>query len=818
MVRQLPSGTVTFLHELGAQAYADALAEHRRALREAFSRHGGVEVDTQGDAFFVAFPTAPGALAAVRQSLAALASGPIRVRMGLHTGTPHVTTDGYVGADVHRAARIAAAGHGGQVLLSKETRELLEDAFVDLGEHRLKDFAAAVPIFQLGAEAFPPLKTISNTNLPRPASSFVGRETEIGEITALLRDGVRMLTLTGPGGSGKTRLAIEAATALVPSFKAGVFWVGLAPLRDPTLVPEAIAQTLGAKNGLADHIGERQLLLLTDNLEQVASAAGELATLVERCPNLRVLATSREVLRVRGEREYAVAPLADPDAIALFCDRAGTEPDATIRELCRALDNLPLAVELAASRASVLTPRQMLERISTWLDLLKGGRDVDPRQRTLRATIEWSHELLSHEEQALFARISVFAGGCTLEAAETVADADLDTLQSLVDKSLVRHTEERFWMLESIRSYAAERLGEADDRDSVRGRHATHFLELAERLDAAMRAGDPEEGPVSGLELEINNLRTAVDFGLETGDSPLVRQITTAVPMYWMVRGLYVEGRSWLERALALDETRDETRRRLLSALGMLAYAQGDRRAAVKASDEAALLASDLGGETERIALLGDQAFAALQKGDFATAEGLYRERLGVAIAVDNGVATSSCRLNLAYIAMKTRRLETAEALLAENLPFVRSRGQARCEATTLASLAETNLYRDRHQECGDDALLGAIRALQIRDNPLAVYCLELLAASTAAQGDLERAATILGATDAARETMGVGPDEDEAAIRAKTLEWLGSEPEPFAEAWEQGRHLDLPRALEIAKADPTGRATSAEPPSASAL
>ncbi len=814
MVRRLPSGKVTFLftdiegstkllHELGAEGYADALAEHRRVLRDAFEAHGGVEVDTQGDAFFVAFPTATGALAAVRESLAALASGPIRVRMGLHTGTPHVTSDGYVGADVHRAARIAAAGHGGQVLLSQETRELLEDAFVDLGEHRLKDFAAAVPIFQLGAEAFPPLKTISNTNLPRPASSFVGRETEIGEITALLRDGVRMLTLTGPGGSGKTRLAIEAATALVPSFKAGVFWVGLAPLRDPTLVSEAIAQTLGAKNGLADHIGERQLLLLTDNLEQVASAAGELATLVESCPNLRVMATSREVLRVRGEREYAVAPLADPDAIALFCDRAGTQPDATIRELCRALDNLPLAVELAASRASVLAPRQMLERISTWLDLLSGGRDADPRQRTLRATIEWSHDLLTREEQALFARISVFAAGCTLEAAEAVADAELDTLQSLVDKSLVRHTEERFWMLESIRTYAAERLEEADDRDAVRRRHATYYLQLAERLDAVIRAGDPEEGPVSALEVEINNLRTAVDFGLETGDAPLVRHITAALPMYWIVRGLYAEGRHWIERALALDEKRDETRRRLLSALGTLAYAQGDRRAAVAASDEAALLASDLGGETETIARLRDQAVAAMQKGDLQTAEELFHERLGVAIAVDNGVATSSCRLNLADIARKSRRLETAGELLGENLPFVRSRGQARCEAYTLASMAETNLYRDRHQESGDNALLGADLALQIRDNPLAVYCLELLAAATAARGDLDRAATILGATDAARETMGVDLDEDEVAIRATTLERLGSERGPFAEAWEQGRRLDIPSALEIAKAAP---------------
>ena len=262
---ELPSWTVTFLftdvegstrllHELGAERYAEALAEHRRVLREAFAAHGGVEVDTQGDAFFVAFPTAPGALAAAGEALAGLAAGPIRVRIGVHTGTPHVAEEGYVGVDVHRAARIAAAGHGGQVLLSKETRELVAVEVMDLGEHRLKDFAEPVWIFQLGPERFPPLKTISNTNLPRPASSFVGRDREVAQVTSLLQDGARLLTLTGPGGSGKTRLAIEAAAELVPEFKAGVFWVGLAPLRDPTLVTDTIAQTLGAKDSLAEHI------------------------------------------------------------------------------------------------------------------------------------------------------------------------------------------------------------------------------------------------------------------------------------------------------------------------------------------------------------------------------------------------------------------------------------------------------------------------------------------------------------------------------------------------------------------------------------
>src|ERR671925_1773649 len=356
--RRLPFGTVTFLftdiegstqllRELGPERYADALDKHRLILRKAFSTHGGVEVDTQGDAFFVAFPTADGALAAAQDAKDALADGPIRVRMGIHTETPHVTAEGYVGVDVHRAARIAAAGHGGQVLLSAATAtDLTRNGLLDLGEHRLKDFDDVVSIFQLGTEPFPPLRTISNTNLPRPASSFVGREREIGDVVSLLRARARFLTLTGPGGSGKTRLAIEAAAELVPDFKAGVVWIGLAPLRDHSLVIEAIANTLGAKDGLAEHIGERELLLLLDNLEQVIEAAPHLAALVESCRNLRLLVTSRELLRVSG----------------------------------------------------------------------------------------------------------------TLDAAEDVADSDLDTLQSLVDKSLVRHTQERFWMLETIREYPLERL------------------------------------------------------------------------------------------------------------------------------------------------------------------------------------------------------------------------------------------------------------------------------------------------------------------------------------------------------------------------
>ncbi len=401
MRRDLPTGTVTFvftdvecstrlLEELGADAYGELLSRHHEVCRSAWAAHGGVEVDTAGDAFFVAFPTASGALAAAADAQEALDELGLRVRMGVHTGEVSLGETGYVGFEVHRAARIAAAAHGGQVVVSgAAAAEAGAAELLDLGEHRYKDVDEPVAIFQLGRESFPPLKTISNTNLPRPASSFVGRERELGDVIARFGEGARLVTLSGPGGSGKTRLAVEAAMTLVSKMKAGVFWIGLVALRDPMLVTETIARTLGAKSDLESHIGEREMLLLLDNLEQVIEAAPELSGLLRACPKLRLLVTSREPLRVDGEVEYPVPPLAESEAVALFCERARSEPSDDIRELCARLDNLPLAVELAAARTRALSPDQILARLSESLDLLRGGRDADDRQQTLRATIEW---------------------------------------------------------------------------------------------------------------------------------------------------------------------------------------------------------------------------------------------------------------------------------------------------------------------------------------------------------------------------------------------------------------------------------------------
>ena len=338
-MRALPSGTVTFLftdvegstrllHELGAEAYAEALAEHRRVVRECFTRHGGVEVDTQGDAFFVAFPTAPGATGAAVEIQEVLSAGPIRLRLGLHTGTPHVAEEGYVGIDVNRAARIAASGHGGQVLVSSATAALVgAERLRDLGEHRLKDLSAPERIFQLGDGDFPPLKTLYRTNLPIPATPFLGREHELVQVTGLLQ-GTRLLTLSGPGGTGKTRLALQAAAEASDGFPDGVFWVPLAALRDPGLVLETAAQALGARDGLGEFVADKRLLLVLDNFEHVIGAAVGLSELLASCPNLELLVTSRELLRLPAEQVFPVPPLEPEEGEELFLARArASRPD-----------------------------------------------------------------------------------------------------------------------------------------------------------------------------------------------------------------------------------------------------------------------------------------------------------------------------------------------------------------------------------------------------------------------------------------------------------------------------------------------------------
>ncbi|HSI98081.1 MAG TPA: adenylate/guanylate cyclase domain-containing protein [Gaiellaceae bacterium] len=565
----LPAGTVTFLftdvegstkllHELGAEGYAEALAEHRRVIREACAAQGGVEVDTQGDAFFFAFPTAPGALTAALEMTAALGSGPIRVRTGLHTGTPLLGEEGYVGPDVHRAARIAAAGHGGQVLVSQSAAALVEADLRDLGEQRLKDLSAPERIYQLGDDDFPQLKTLHQTNLPIPATAFLGRERELSEVADLLsRADVRLLTLTGPGGTGKTRLAAQAAGAHAERYAAGVWWVPLAPLRDHALVLETAAQVLGAKNGVAEYVADRHMLLLFDNFEHVVEAASGVASLLTSCPNLELLVTSREPLHVTGEQEYPVPPLVHEEGVGFFLARArAVKPDfeanGSVSEICLRLDDLPLALELAAARVRALSPAQILERLEQRLPLLiAGARDAPERQRTLRGTIEWSHDLLTPEEQQLFRRLSVFAGGCTLEAAEEVSDADLAVLQSLIEKSLLRFSDERYWMLETIREFAGEQLGGSGEADELRRMHAGWFRALVGRVAPILYEPQTTERlrALELLDVESDNLHAALEWAEEHGSDGAVEVLARALAWRWLEDGHISLGIALLETA-----------------------------------------------------------------------------------------------------------------------------------------------------------------------------------------------------------------------------------------------------------------------------
>jgi predicted ATPase/class 3 adenylate cyclase len=829
----LPTGTVTFLftdvegstkllRELGEAAYADALAEHRRVLRDAVAHQSGIEVDTEGDAIFAAFPTAPGAVSAARAAQEGLKAGPIRVRMGLHTGTPLRTAEGYVGVDVHRAARIAAAGHGGQVLISSVTATLLATEDVplsDLGVHRLKDLAAGERIYQLGSDEHPPLRSLSPTNLPEQAGSFIGRSAELREIGELLRDpSVRLLTLVGPGGIGKSRLALQAAADAGGSFPEGRWWVPLVSVQEPAHAVDAIGRVLGLGEGsqpgeVRRRLADRSALLVLDNAEHLLPAlADALAELIPAAGGSTFLITSREPLRLQAERLVRVPVMTDADAEQLLMSRAialgaAIAPSPALTTLAERLDRLPLALNLAASRLPILSVEQILQRLSQRLDLFAGSRDADPRQRTLRATIEWSHDLLSEPERALLRRLSVFAGGWTLEAAEAVGESDIEIVASLVDRSLIQRGDHdggpRFFMLESIRQFAAERLAASDEAHAVRARHAAWFRALAERVDEHLGAGEPEEQWVTLLNPELDNLRAAVAFGTEAGDAELVRAIAAAMPMFWIMHGRSCEGRAWIERALELVPTEDATRRRLFSGLATLAYVGGDYATATSAADAAAALAGTLGPDAGGYARLRDEVRAALMRDDLAAAEPLLEQLLVAARERDNGVGMSSCRINLAYIANRTGRHERAEALMNENLPFVRGRGQARCEATTLVTMAETLNYLDRPAAAVDFAVAAADVVPRAADAILMIEDLRWYAAAASRMGETERLGEILGACEAAESELDAALEPHEVTVREELVAALSDAltDAGLEAARARGRALDIAAATALMRA-----------------
>jgi predicted ATPase/class 3 adenylate cyclase len=805
-MRELPSGTVTFLFTdvegstrlldaLGAAGYAAALAEHRQVVRGAFAAHGGVEVDTQGDAFFVAFPTAPGALAAATAAAAALEGGPIRVRMGIHSGTPLLTDEGYVGVDVHRAARIAACGHGGQILLSAAARALVgDDGLLDLGEHRLKDLSAAERLYQVGDASFPPLRSLYRTNLPVPATHFLGRARELAEVTSLLLagDGSPLVTLTGPGGVGKTRLALQAAGAAADRFADGVFWVPLATLTDPRLVLPELAQAIGARGELVDHISDQHVLVVLDNFEHLTGAAGDLAGLLAACPNLRVVVTSRELLRLPAEQAYPVPELSPEDGVGLFVARARAvqpafELGAAVTELCARLEQLPLALELAAARVRVLTPEQLLERLSGRLDLLKAGRGVDPRQQTLRATIEWSHELLDADEKRLFARLAVFRGGWTLEAAEAVCDADLDVLQSLVDKSLVRALDEsRLFMLETIRELATERLDESGDAGELSARHARFFSGLAAALAPGFESSDLDA--FRRGDDELPNFRAAFTWLLEH-DAAGALVLANSLRDLWFGRGYLHEARRWYADALGRHQCVDRDRAEALAAASVIASLQADWPETRRLAEESLRVEYESEGLVNASAVL-TLGRALLAEGRPDEALERFRQAEELASASGNAREVAMARFNAGYLELDRGDYRRARTWLEAARDVFDASDHKYGAARARAALGAVALHDSR---C-DEALAPLRESLEIacsmgdRDN--LAWALELCAVAMS-EREPAVAARLFGAAEAVRETLGGTIEGAELVLHERGLASLDSlEPGVLSEAWQEGRSL----------------------------
>jgi predicted ATPase len=813
-VRELPRGTVTFLftdiegstrllHELGSEDYANALAEHRRILREAFESHGGVEVDTQGDAFFVAFATAPGALEAAREAQQHLE---IPVRMGLHTGTPLLTEEGYVGPDVHRAARIAAAGHGRQVLVSASTTALIDrDDLRDLGEHRLKDLSAPERIFQLGEADFPPLKTLYRTNLPIPATPFLGRQEELGQVRELLgSDDVRLLTLSGAGGSGKTRLALQAAGEGADSYPDGVWWVPLAPLVDPADVGPAAARALGGGGTLPELVDGRRLLLLLDNFEHVVEAAPEVAAVLTECPHVDVLVTSRERLRVQGEHVYPVPVLDREEARRLFVTRARAaqpdfEPDELLDDVCARLDDLPLAIELAAARTSLLTTAQLLERLGSRLDLLRGGRDAETRQQTLRATIAWSYELLEPEERKLLAALSVFRGGWTLEAAERVADADLDLLQSLVDKSLIRRWESgRFGMLETIREFAAEKVSSEDEYE-VRRRLLDILLELF--ADANLGPHTSGEPRMELAQEERANVDVALAWASEAGEVVLGLRLMELLETYWATNDP-IGALTRVDALLAIggDNLDPTTHAKALRLRGGSFDMTGRSNLAEPEYERALELLRPLGASDDAAHLMLRIANAASQQGDHARGKVLTAEALesGAVHGRDEAFAlTVLARVAFAEgDAVEGRRLAHVSADVAENLGFLWWRG------VTLLGAAEQELVLGELEAAQGDYASGVETLASVGDLVNLPIALAAGAALASKLGDPVRAGTLWGALEAEAEREPKRTTIENVREYEPYLEPVrGAE---FNEARQRGRRLSLDEAVAYALSDET--------------
>jgi predicted ATPase/class 3 adenylate cyclase/Tfp pilus assembly protein PilF len=827
-MRDLPNGTVTFLFtdiagstqrwEHDAEAMRGILARHDALLGAAVDAHGGVVFKTVGDAFYAAFADAPAALdaaLAAQQALSAEDWGsgePLRVRMALHTGSVEARDGDYFGRPLNRVARLLSAGHGGQTLVSGATEELIRDTLPpgvslrDMGEARLKDLLRPEHIFQIVAPGlpadFPPLKTLDarRTNLPAQATMLVGREREAEEVVALLRrDDVRLLTLTGPGGTGKTRLALQVAAECIDLFADGVFFVPLADVVDPARVTFQIAETLGVTEGggeslaarLHAFIRARQLVLVLDNFEQVVVAGPAVAQLLAAAPGLKALVTSRAALHLYGEREYPVPtlPLPNPrrlppldqlmqfESVRLFVARAQevkadfvlTPANAkTVAEICERLDGLPLAIELAAARTKLLTPQALLERLTHSLRILTGGaRDLPARQQTLRGAIDWSYTTLDADEQALFARMAVFAGGGTLTAIETICNADgalatdlIDGLSSLADKSLLRQVEvgegePRFAMLGTIREYALERLEERGELAALRHARTAYYLALAEEAESYL-TGAAQDIWLARLEAEHDNLRVSLRNSLEAGEHETAVRLVGAFWRFWSIRGYLTEGRRWMERALAqAGDAPPPLRAKALDGLGGLLRAQGDEVAARARYEEALAIRRAAGHRAGIAHSFSNLAGMARDRGDYDAARAGYAEALAIRRALGDSEAVARTLINLGILAQRQGDDVTARARYEESLAIGRAQGHAQAVAHALTNLGvvaqqqgDYATARTRYEES-----LAAGRATG--DTGTIGFALNNLGAVARQQGDLAAARSFYTQSLTLRRTLG---------------------------------------------------------------